>query len=98
MERKLEAGWVQKVAWSVLVVGSMSWLIWVPFFFVAARRGRRSDWVTFTVFAGYAGVLFPVALTVGGDGSEAAIGLVAIATMAAAVSMLLFTVFDNPEK
>ena len=98
MERKLEAGWVQKVAWSVLVVGSVTWLIWVPFFFVAARRGRRSDWVTFTVFAVYIGVLFPLTLTTDGDWSEAVIGLVAMATMAAAVSMLLFTVFDRPER
>ncbi|MFP3987096.1 hypothetical protein U9R90_06240 [Streptomyces sp. E11-3] len=96
MDRRLEAGWGQKVAWSVVVVGSMSILAWVPFLYVGIRRGRRSDWVAFAVFVGYIVAVAPWAASTSDGPGDAVLGTVVIVAMAAAVMMLLFTVFDKP--
>ncbi|MFF4550797.1 hypothetical protein ACFY1J_42665 [Streptomyces sp. NPDC001406] len=96
MERRLEAGWGQKIAWSVLAVGSLSILVWVPFLYVGIRRGRRGDWVTFAVFAAYTVVSAPWAISTSDGPGDPVLGIVAIVAMAAAVCMLLFTVFDVP--
>jgi hypothetical protein len=96
MDRRLEAGWAQKIAWSVLVVGTLSILAWVPFLYVAIRRGRRSDWVTFALFAVYIVAMAPWAISTSDGPGDPILGTVAIVAMAAAVAMLLFTVFDKP--
>lgn len=43
-EKRLEAGWLQRIVWSVLVWGSVGLLVRVPFLYAAIRRGRGSDW------------------------------------------------------
>ncbi|MFD8351450.1 hypothetical protein ACFV1X_21235 [Streptomyces coelicoflavus] len=96
MQRRLEAGWGQKTAWSVLVVASLSILVWVPFLYVGIKRGRRADWVTFAVFAVYTVVVLPWAGVRGDGPGDPVLGAFAIIAMAAAVCMLLFTVFDKP--
>ncbi|SHI67774.1 hypothetical protein [Streptomyces sp. 3214.6] len=96
MGRRLEAGWGQKIAWSVLVVGSLSILVWVPFLYVGIRRGRRADWITFGVFALFSAITWPWAIASSEGPGDPILGTVAILAMAAAVSMLLFTVFDKP--
>ncbi len=53
MEKRLEAGWFQRIAWSVLVWFSLGLLVWVPFLYVAIRRGRGSDWGAFAAFMVY---------------------------------------------
>ncbi|MEU9208533.1 hypothetical protein AB0D27_11405 [Streptomyces sp. NPDC048415] len=96
MERRLKAGWIQKVAWSVVVVGSLSILIWVPFLYVGIRRGRRADWVTFGAFLAYFVAVAPWAISTSDGPGDPVLGTVAIVAMAVAVVMLLFTVFDKP--
>ncbi|MFJ4365084.1 hypothetical protein ACIP4S_13125 [Streptomyces chartreusis] len=96
MDRRLEAGWGQKIAWSVLVVGSLSILVWVPFLYVGIRRGRLADWITFAIFAVYFVAMVPWAIAASEGPGDPVLGTVAIVAMAAAVAMLLFTVFDKP--
>ncbi|MEV5382992.1 hypothetical protein [Streptomyces sp. NPDC052721] len=95
MDRRLEAGWVEKIAWSVVVVGSLSILAWVPFLYVGIRRGRRADWVTFGIFFVYIVAMAPWAISTSDGPGDPVLGTVAILAMAAAVCMLLFTVFDK---
>ncbi|WP_306185950.1 MULTISPECIES: hypothetical protein [unclassified Streptomyces] len=94
MEKRLEAGWLQRIAWAVLPWATLGLLIWVPFLYVAIRRGRGSDWGAFSAFVLYECVTLPWALiTSGGDG-DPILGAVAVLCMLAASAMLLFAVFD----
>lgn len=95
MDKRLEAGWLQRIAWSVLAWGSLGLLIWVPFLYVAIRRGRASDWGAFASFVLYECVTLPWASwTSGGDG-DPILGAVAVLCLLVATAMLLFAVFDD---
>ncbi|MFI1167105.1 hypothetical protein ACH4UM_26785 [Streptomyces sp. NPDC020801] len=95
MEKRLEAGWFQRIAWSVLPWCSLGLLIWVPFLYVAIRRGRGSDWGAFAAFAFYECVTLPwAAMTSGGDG-DPILGAVAVLCFLVATALLLFAVFDQ---
>ncbi|MDF3301628.1 hypothetical protein [Streptomyces tropicalis] len=95
MEKRLEAGWLQRIAWSVLAWGSLGLLVWVPFLYVAIRRGRRSDWGAFAVFVFYECATLPWAsATSHGDG-DPVLGGVALLCLLIAAAMLLFAVFDG---
>jgi hypothetical protein len=97
MARRLEAGWLQKIAWSALVWCSLGLLAWVPFLYVAIRRRRPSDWGAFAAFALYEAVTLPWASTTGGNSDgDPVLGAVAILTWLVATAMLLFAVFDKP--
>ena len=39
-EKRLEAGWFQRIGWVALAWFSFGLLAWVPFLYVAIRRGR----------------------------------------------------------
>ncbi|MET7380590.1 hypothetical protein ABZT08_17515 [Streptomyces sp. NPDC005526] len=94
MEKRLEAGWFQRIAWSILAWGSLGLLVWVPFLVVAVRRGRGSDWGAFAAFLFYECVTLPWAsITSGGDG-DPVLGAVALLCLLVATAMLLFAVFD----
>ncbi|MEU6476002.1 hypothetical protein ABZ858_03750 [Streptomyces sp. NPDC047017] len=96
MEKRLEAGWFQRIAWVALAWLSLGMLMWVPFLYVAIRRGRGSDWGAFVSFALYECVTV-VWMTVMPDQSDddALFGLVIIGCMLVAALMLLFGVFDR---
>jgi tryptophan-rich sensory protein len=94
VDKRLEAGWAQRIAWSVLVVASLGLLVWVPFLYVAIRRGRRSDWGAFAAFLLYELVTLPWA-TVQSDAGDPVLGAVAVVTLAMAVWLLLFALFDK---
>ncbi|MFI1764336.1 hypothetical protein ACH41H_20120 [Streptomyces sp. NPDC020800] len=95
MEKRLEAGWFQRIAWSVLVWASCGLLAWVPFLYVAIRRRRGSDWGAFAAFALYECVTLPWASwTADGDG-DPILGAVAVLCLLSATLMLLFAVFDR---
>ncbi|MEW5357228.1 hypothetical protein E0E62_33390 [Streptomyces sp. 16-176A] len=97
MEKRLEAGWFQRIAWSVLAWGSMGLLVWVPFLYVAIRRGRGSDWGAFASFTLFDCVLVTwISLMPEEGADDALLGLVFIACLLAAALMLLFAVFDRP--
>ncbi|MET8243126.1 hypothetical protein ABZV31_01040 [Streptomyces sp. NPDC005202] len=95
MEKRLEAGWFQRIAWSVLACATLGLLIWIPFLYVAIRRGRGSDWGAFAAFAFYGCVTLPWAIiTSDGDG-DPILGAVAALCWLTAAAMLLFAVFDD---
>ncbi|MGW0081266.1 hypothetical protein [Streptomyces sp. NPDC003393] len=96
MDKRLEAGRLQRIAWSVVAWGSLGLLIWVPFLYVAIRRRRASDWGAFAAFTLYECVTLPWASrTAGGDG-DPILGAVAMLCLLVATAMLLFAVFDAP--
>ncbi|MFE1290474.1 hypothetical protein [Streptomyces sp. NPDC058751] len=95
MHKRLEAGWFQRLAWSVLAVGSVGLLVWLPFLYVAIRRGRGSDWGAFGAFALYEVGSLALADLPEGTG-ETTLGLVAIASLGLAVWLLLGPLFDKP--
>ncbi|MFI6086777.1 hypothetical protein [Streptomyces sp. NPDC051218] len=96
MDRRLEAGWGQKAAWSLLVAVTLGLLSWVPFLYVGIRRGRRGDWATFVAFA-VATVILAVWSGLSSDGpGDPWLGAYAIVLIVVAAVMLLFTVFDQP--
>ncbi|MER5474047.1 hypothetical protein ABZX90_15155 [Streptomyces sp. NPDC002935] len=95
MDKRLEAGWFQRLAWSVLAVGSFGLLVWVPFLYVAIRRGRGADWGAFASFVLYELITLPWASTQS-DSGDPVLGATAVATMAIAVWLLLFPLFDKP--
>ncbi|MFD9433773.1 hypothetical protein [Streptomyces sp. NPDC060002] len=94
-ERRLTAGWFQRLAWVVLVWCSLGFLVWVPFLYVATRRGLSSDWVAFGSFALYECVILPWAvITPDGDG-DAFFGIAILVTLLTATVLLLSAVFDK---
>ncbi|MFF4140643.1 hypothetical protein ACFY0A_04460 [Streptomyces sp. NPDC001698] len=95
MEKRLEAGWFQRIVWSVLVWGSLGLLVWVPFLYVAIRRGRGSDWGAFAAFVFYECVTLPwSSITSRGEG-DPILGAVVVPCLLTATAMLLFAVFDR---
>ncbi|MEU0434194.1 hypothetical protein [Streptomyces sp. NPDC006290] len=95
MDKRLEASWFQRLAWSVLAVGSCGLLVWVPFLYVAIRRGRGSDWGAFASFALYEAGSLSLA-NIPADKGNTALGLVALSTLAVAVWLLTGPLFDKP--
>ncbi|WRZ92463.1 hypothetical protein OHB54_27425 [Streptomyces sp. NBC_01007] len=94
MDKRLEAGWFQRLVWSVLAVGSFGLLVWVPFLYVAIRRGRGSDWGAFASFALYEVGSLSLA-NVPDDKGNAALGLIALSSLAIAVWLLAGPLFDK---
>ncbi|MCX4738696.1 MULTISPECIES: hypothetical protein [Streptomyces] len=92
--RQLPAGWMQRVAWTALVWCSLGMLVWVPFLYVAIRRGLPSDWGAFAAFALYECVTLPWAVITSEDDSDAFFGGAVIVTFLVASWLLLFAVFD----
>ncbi|MEU7056875.1 hypothetical protein [Streptomyces sp. NPDC046197] len=95
MEKRLEAGWFQRVAWSLLVCCSLGLLVWVPFLYVAIRRGRGSDWGAFASFVLYECVTLPWAVITSGGQGDPVLGLVTVLCLLTATGMLLFALFDR---
>ncbi|MFE1911414.1 hypothetical protein [Streptomyces anandii] len=96
MEKRLEAGWFQRIAWSVLVWFSLGLLVWVPFLYVAIRRGRGSDWGAFAAFMVYEVATVTGLSVLPDDGdSSAVLGIVIILCLLTATAMLLFAMFDQ---
>ncbi|ANH91903.1 MULTISPECIES: hypothetical protein [unclassified Streptomyces] len=96
MEKRLEAGWLQRIAWSVLVWGSLGLLVWVPFLYVAIRRRRGSDWGAFAAFVLYEGVTVTwMSVLPDQDDGDAVLGIVIILCLLAATLMLLLAMFDR---
>ncbi|MGV9254210.1 hypothetical protein [Streptomyces sp. NPDC003697] len=96
MNKHLEAGWFQRAAWSVLLWGSLGLLAWVPFLYVAIRRGRGSDWGAFASFVVYECVTLPwLVLTPEDADGDAMLGLVMVLCLLLGTGMLLFAVFDK---
>jgi hypothetical protein len=94
--KRLEAGWGQRIAWLALAWLSCGLLIWVPFLYVAIRRGLGSDWGAFAAFALYECLTLPWAAVRGDGQGDPFLGLVIVLTMLMAAGLLLFAVFDRP--
>ncbi|MFF3845578.1 hypothetical protein [Streptomyces sp. NPDC002328] len=95
-EKRLEGGWFQRLAWSALVWLSLGLLVWVPFLYVAIRRGRLSDWGAFAAFAFYEVVTLPwAAMTNNEPTGDPYLGIAVIVTWVTATCMLLFAMFDK---
>jgi hypothetical protein len=94
-EKRLEAGWFQRLAWTVLGWGSLGLLVWVPFLYVAIRRGRSSDWGAFAAFLLYECVTVPWLATDDSPDGDGFMGLAILVTLVTATWMLLFALFDK---
>ncbi|GGZ99106.1 hypothetical protein ACFOOM_30105 [Streptomyces echinoruber] len=94
-QRRLEGGWLQRIVWAVVAVGSLGLLVWLPFLYVAIRRRRASDWGAFAAFALYECVMLWWTVLPSDDDLDALFGLVVIATLLTAAGLLLFAVFDR---
>ncbi|MEV8035763.1 hypothetical protein [Streptomyces sp. NPDC086182] len=95
MEKRVEAGWFQRLAWSVLAVLSFGMLVWLPFLYVAIRRGRVANWGLFASFVLYEAVTLWWA-TIESDKAATAFGLTVLATLVTAVWLLMGPLFDKP--
>lgn len=51
-QRRLAASPSQKVAWTLLILGSCGFLAWAPFLYLTVRRGRGEDWLLFSSSGG----------------------------------------------
>ncbi|MGW0575450.1 hypothetical protein ACWD25_05645 [Streptomyces sp. NPDC002920] len=93
--KRLEGGWFQRFAWAALAWFSLGFLVWVPFLYVAARRGRPSDWGAFAAFTLYACVTLPWAVKTNNSDGDPFLGVAALSTLLIATWLLLFAVFDR---
>ncbi|MDX2682212.1 hypothetical protein [Streptomyces soliscabiei] len=94
-ERRLEGGWFQRLAWTALVWGSLGFLAWVPFLYVAVRRGLASDWTAFGSFSLYECVIVTWAVVSDTDDGDALLGVAIMVALVTASVLLLFAVFDQ---
>ncbi|WP_069768581.1 MULTISPECIES: hypothetical protein [unclassified Streptomyces] len=94
-DRRLEGGWFQRLAWTVLVWGSLGFLAWVPFLYVAIRRGLPSDWTAVGAFSLYECVIVTMTAVSDNDDGDAFFGVTFLTALATATVLLLFAVFDN---
>ncbi|MFJ8363000.1 hypothetical protein [Streptomyces sp. NPDC093984] len=95
MEKRVEAGWFQRIAWAVLVWGSLGLLVWVPFLYAAIRRGRPSDWGAFGSFVLYECVTLPWGAARGEGTGDPVLGAVVMLSLLTATGLLLFALFDR---
>lgn len=75
--------------------GSLGFLVWVPFLYVAVRRGLASDWVAFASFALYECVTLPWAAVMPDGDGDGILGATVVVTLLTATALLLFAVFDK---
>ncbi|MEU8648401.1 hypothetical protein [Streptomyces sp. NPDC048737] len=94
-DKRLEAGWLQRIAWVALAWLSFGLLAWVPFLYVAIRRGRSSDWIAFGAYALYECVTVPWMATDDSSDGDGFMGLAIIVALVTAACMLLFAMFDK---
>lgn len=94
-DKRLEAGWLQRIGWSALVWGSLGLLAWVPFLYVALRRGRGSDWGALASFVLYEFITLPWATVSNSGDGDSVLGAVMVLTLIIATAMLLWAVFDR---
>ncbi|MGW0825488.1 hypothetical protein [Streptomyces sp. NPDC002845] len=98
---RLEAGPAQKTAWAVLVLVSLGLLSWVPFLYVAIRRGARGDWWAFGGYLLAAITLVPsLAVAAGNPGHPLPAFLMSFLTgmnVTSACRHLMGNVFDEPD-
>ncbi|WP_338899715.1 tetratricopeptide repeat protein [Streptomyces sp. TG1A-60] len=100
---RLEAGILQRATWCLLTLGSLGLLSWVPFLYVALRRGRRRDWWTCAAFFVVQAVVVTAVVLITrspGDRTLEALqplfGSLMHITLASGPLMLAFATFDRP--
>ncbi|MEU1176623.1 hypothetical protein ABZ464_03060 [Streptomyces sp. NPDC005820] len=94
-EKRLEAGWPQRLGWTALTWFSCGFLVWVPFLYVALRRGRPSDWGAFGSFALYECVTLPWLVNTGDGEADPFLSLAVLVTLVVATVLLLAALFDK---
>lgn len=95
METRLEAGWGQRIAWSVLVWGTLGLLSVVPFLYVAVRRKQPSDWGALSAFVLYELIMIPWSIATSSGPGDPFLGVVTVLVLLTGTAMLLFAVFDR---
>ncbi|MFD4602094.1 hypothetical protein ACFWPQ_29205 [Streptomyces sp. NPDC058464] len=73
----------------------MGLLAWVPFLYVAIRRGRGSDWGAFASFALYETVTLSWESLVPSKDGDPVLGVVVVLCLLMATGLLLFALFDK---
>ncbi|MER5429271.1 hypothetical protein [Streptomyces sp. NPDC002588] len=94
-QKRLEAGWGQRFGWTALTWCSCGFLVWLPFLYVALRRGRPSDWGAFASFALYECVTVPWAVNTNDGDGDPFLGIAACVTLVVATVLLLSALFDK---
>ncbi|MFJ6725645.1 hypothetical protein ACIQPQ_12070 [Streptomyces sp. NPDC091281] len=94
-EKRLEAGWGERVGWTVLAWFSFGLLVWVPFLYIAIRRGRASDWTALGAFGLYEAVTIPWMATDDSPDGDEFMGLAILVALITAALMLLFAMFEK---
>ncbi|MYR35495.1 hypothetical protein GTW20_25340 [Nocardiopsis alba] len=91
-QRRLAASPSQKVAWTLLILGSCGFLAWVPFLYLTVRRGRGEDWLLFSSSGGLT-LMTVVGMVAGQLPPALALVLQAIVGGGSLLNLLVF-VFD----
>ncbi|MEV0961223.1 hypothetical protein AB0J25_01135 [Streptomyces sp. NPDC049910] len=100
---RLEAGILQRAAWCLLTLGSLGLLSWVPFLYVALRRGRRRDWWTCAAFFVVQAVVVTGVVLIARNPGDRTLetlqpyfGSLMHLTLGPGTLMLAFATFDKP--
>jgi len=92
--KRLEAGWGQRIAWTVPVWGSLGLFAAVPFLYAALRRGLPSDWTACVSYLVYEAAVWTWITALDDGTGDGAFGLTLLFTMAMGTALTLFALFD----
>ncbi|WP_416972463.1 hypothetical protein [Streptomyces sp. 4F14] len=93
--KRLEAGWGQRIAWTLPVWGTFGLFAWIPFAYVALRRGLPSDWTACVSFLVYEAAVWTWLIALEDGRGDGPFGLVLLFATAMGTALLLFAVFDQ---
>ncbi|MHC5903438.1 hypothetical protein ACVNF4_05920 [Streptomyces sp. S6] len=92
--RRLEAGWGQRIAWTVPIWGSFGLFAALPFLYAALRRGLPSDWTACVSYLVYEVSVWTWIIALEGDTGDGVFGLTLLFTMVMGTALTLFALFD----
>ncbi|WP_460066462.1 hypothetical protein [Streptomyces sp. YKOK-I1] len=95
VQKRLEAGWGQRLGWTALAWFSCGFLVWVPFLYAALRRGRPSDWGALASFALYECITLPWLVNMGDEEASPFLSVAMLVTLIVSTVMLLTALFDK---
>ncbi|MET8982005.1 hypothetical protein ABZX85_41065 [Streptomyces sp. NPDC004539] len=92
--KRLEAGWGERIGWTVPVWGSLGLFALVPFLYVALRRGLPSDWTACISFFVYEAAVWTWLIVLEDGAGDGVFGLTLIFAMVMGTALTLFALFD----
>ena len=92
--KRLEAGWGQRIAWTLPVWGTFGLFLWIPFLYLALRRGLPSDWTACASFVTYEAAVWTWLIALEDGVGDDVFGFVLLFGTAMGTALLLFAAFD----